>query len=52
VLHLQPTKKNIQLESKVKQLKEQLANESIARDKILEKIDDKFRRTSRKLRRC
>jgi hypothetical protein len=28
--------KNIQLESKVQQLEEQLANEAIARDKILE----------------
>jgi hypothetical protein len=37
MLRLQPTKKNIQLESKVQQLEEQLANEAIARDKILEK---------------
>jgi hypothetical protein len=44
--------KNIQLESKLQQLKEQFTNEAIARDKILKKIDDKFKRTSRKLGRC
>jgi hypothetical protein len=33
-------------------LEEQAANEAIARDKILKKIGDKFKRTGRKLGRC